>query len=301
MSEHLAATVSPGTPTVAVGGVPGAIAATSQTWSVLAHRSVGDLVITTTPAGVVTGTIFGDAINGFWHEASQRLIFARVINGEAFEQSQVFRGFMFTATLDGSVVTFLSGAFFAGPKAAGGSVDQHEFGWVAALRGTSQGALVPGDPAHHLLDVFGAVPQGEPLSPSPVPGAFSWDSGAVLNGHVVQIAIRGGVAGQGWADARTFVEGAIGGSPRLTGFLHLAASGGDLTFLRQPSGPLPVTGDDLQLFYAHPVELTADIESGATVMRGFTGHFSALAGTGAKPGRTEFGWFATETPRELPK
>lgn len=266
---------------------------TLQTWSLLGHRSVGDLVISTSPSGVVSGTMFGNPVSGFWDKVTKRLTVVRVI-ADAFEQCQFFRGYSFSASFGGATHTFLTGDFEAGSK-AGGREEQHTFGWLAVLRGSGPaGAAAPGDPSQHLLDVLGAVPPSAPWQVGSVSGAFSWDSTMVMNGYTSTLALRSNLTNQTWHDADAWVEGMIGNDPgtRVNGFLRHGDNGGDLTLLRAPKAS-PIRGDGLQLISGHPVELQVGTKSSGVVFHGWAGQFTALAGTGATPGRTEYGWFAT--------
>lgn len=101
-------------------------------WSFNGNGFPGTLRITSmTGEGHIAGTVYGQAIYGFWDETSKRISFVRVINIFDPHAQQIFTGFLLTGpdsnplTLAGSFERFAStGAFPARPL----------YGWYAQKR-----------------------------------------------------------------------------------------------------------------------------------------------------------------------
>lgn len=100
-------------------------------WNLVANGFDGTLQIDSIgPGGELGGSVFGQAITGFWDEGSQVITFMRVPPEASGNASviQVYRGAFFQ---QGSIGT-LSGLFlaFAG---TGGTAARSEFGWFAQI------------------------------------------------------------------------------------------------------------------------------------------------------------------------
>jgi hypothetical protein len=106
-----------------------------QPWRINANGSMGDLFVTSVSAdGKVSGTVFGDQIDGFWDEDAQRITFIRVPpQGSGVSAVQVYTGFKFENT-SGSDTTHTLCGFFEAFAGAGGSAQRNLFGWFASIR-----------------------------------------------------------------------------------------------------------------------------------------------------------------------
>jgi hypothetical protein len=95
----------------------------------IANGFRGDLVILENN-GIITGSVFGDSIIGFWDNVAHKIIFTR-LGGSG----QVYVGYSFQRVeLDPQRGTFcystLSGEFLT-PGAGGGTPQRFEYGWYA--------------------------------------------------------------------------------------------------------------------------------------------------------------------------
>jgi hypothetical protein len=116
------------------------------TWQVNGNGFRGELVIAAVDAaGNLNGTIYGDAISGFWDETTQRIFFSRNLNPNDPTALQVFTGYHFDANQSlfpkGPAVSppappfqfrMLTGDFvaFAG---GGGVASRPAYGWMARI------------------------------------------------------------------------------------------------------------------------------------------------------------------------
>src|SRR5690349_12990163 len=70
------------------------------TWGVNANGLTGLLQLSCNN-GIITGTLYGDQISGFWNDSAKRLMFYRAINGNTSytppEQIQVYTAYMYPA------------------------------------------------------------------------------------------------------------------------------------------------------------------------------------------------------------
>jgi hypothetical protein len=92
-------------------------------WTLKVNKSEGTLVLSVTSQGIVSGTLLGDPIDGFWDETSKRLMILRSPSDGALANNQVFTGYYF----ENSSIHYLTGSFevFNVPP------QQTLFGWYA--------------------------------------------------------------------------------------------------------------------------------------------------------------------------
>lgn len=105
---------------------------TKGTWSVHANGYRGQLEIATIgPQGEVTGTVYGDKLDGFWDEDSKKITFIRIPGSGNPVAIQTYSGYLFDEG-DGSSATteFLAGSFeaFSG---TGATAQRTTYGWFA--------------------------------------------------------------------------------------------------------------------------------------------------------------------------
>jgi hypothetical protein len=94
-------------------------------WNINANGFEGTLNISSVDAeGQLTGTVFGDAIQGFWDDTEQKVVFLR--EGNNLSQTQVFTGFRF-----GPEDTHTVAGYFAAFSGTGGFAERNLFGWFA--------------------------------------------------------------------------------------------------------------------------------------------------------------------------
>jgi hypothetical protein len=104
-------------------------------WDVLVGGVVGPgaLVTNVGPQGNLTGTFFGDSIQGFYNRDSAEMMFVRQIFGSTDPAlTQVFTGYYWQTNTGTDQFDELAGflEYFAG--AAGGTAVRHRQGWVAS-------------------------------------------------------------------------------------------------------------------------------------------------------------------------
>jgi hypothetical protein len=102
----------------------------SGIWHVNANGYIGDLNVTSYNAanGRISGTVFGNPMQGFWDDNSKRITFTRTINIFFVNTIQVYTGYLFTGPENQSA---MAGSFeaFAG---TGATVERPVYGWVAS-------------------------------------------------------------------------------------------------------------------------------------------------------------------------
>jgi hypothetical protein len=86
--------------------------------------------------GMISGTVYGERIIGFWDETTHKIIFMRMTNEANPYTFQVYKGFMFKVSErnPSTGVVFCYSVFtgeFLTPGGGGGSPQRNEFGWLA--------------------------------------------------------------------------------------------------------------------------------------------------------------------------
>lgn len=103
------------------------------TWEVIGNGFAGTLVINVDPQGNVTGTIYGDPIEGFFDEPSHKIIFVRRIGGDP-SIIQVWTGYLWsegaTFCAFGDIRRQIAGSFEAFAS-TGATPARNVFGWTA--------------------------------------------------------------------------------------------------------------------------------------------------------------------------
>jgi hypothetical protein len=107
------------------------------TWTIDGNGSRGDLIIQgIANDGSLTGTAYGQEIEGWWDEQAQRISFVRLLNPSDHKQIQAFVGYHWRENVGSPSGTtfYLAGSFdtFAG---AGGKASQPAYGWFAKMQG----------------------------------------------------------------------------------------------------------------------------------------------------------------------
>ena len=104
-------------------------------WEVIANGFRGTLNISVDPQGNVTGTIFGDSIEGFFDQVSNKIIFVRTFGDDPLD-IQVYTGYLWTtgATFctGGDIRNQMAGSFEAFAS-SGATPGRNVFGWTAIL------------------------------------------------------------------------------------------------------------------------------------------------------------------------
>jgi hypothetical protein len=103
------------------------------TWQVDGNGSRGDLIIQGIDSrGRVSGTIYGQSINGWWDEDARRITFLRVPNQQDPRSEQTFDGYAWDEPAGADTDFFLAGSFetYAG---GGGSAKRPTYGWFARM------------------------------------------------------------------------------------------------------------------------------------------------------------------------
>jgi len=101
-------------------------------WNVNGNGSVGVLNVTSIDGqGHLTGTIYGNPIQGFWDDTAAKATFLRIINANDPTTLQIFTGYLF---VNGKTST-IAGGFeaFAG---SGGVASRAIYGWFAQITTT---------------------------------------------------------------------------------------------------------------------------------------------------------------------
>lgn len=94
-------------------------------WQINGNGWPGTLALSVDGNGNVTGTVYGNPIQGFWDDAAQKLMFLRSPNSDP-STGQIYTGYLFkrdsTYTLAGS---------FQGFAGSGGVATRAVWGWFA--------------------------------------------------------------------------------------------------------------------------------------------------------------------------
>lgn len=277
-------TLDPGTSTI--GSTP--VAEISMQWSVLAADQIGNLGLTTEQDGSVTGSLFGDSVAGFWDEDSQTLTFMRVGDGEDLVDHTLYRAHRFSVDSQWGQFEAMAGIVesFTGPRE---SPDIYRSGWFAILReigGDDHGA------SEHLWNVI-----SEQLpDPKDINATTGGDLNVVVaNGHVgpwsMQNTPHHPPGGPVWVamfnqPSNEHSHGEVG--------LTKSGQRGTVSLIRPPTTPSG-DGTDYQVFRGGKLLGRVGSSKDFRHIVGWAGSFTALAGTGGQPGRTEYGWFAVST------
>src|SRR5262245_6515132 len=97
------------------------MAAPNGCWDIMSNGFRGVLLLAVEESGQVTGTMYGNPIRGFWHEAAQKLIVYRLCSN-AVDSLQVFTGYQFPGGMAGSFEAFAG---------SGAEPARNVFGWYA--------------------------------------------------------------------------------------------------------------------------------------------------------------------------
>jgi hypothetical protein len=104
-------------------------------WQLNANASTGTLVITSVnAAGGVSGTAFGNTIEGFWDSDANELMFLRISSSTNPSRNQVYTGYMFQNPVNpdaGENFTITLTGYFEAFAGSGGTAPRHRFGWFA--------------------------------------------------------------------------------------------------------------------------------------------------------------------------
>lgn len=119
----------------ALASVPKAAHAASSlptgTWNINQNSHKGKLIITSVDAaGKVSGTVFGNTIQGFWDEDAKKITLMRIINAANPSTIQILTGYMFRNS-SGSDAEFTLAGSFEAFSGTGGTAQRHVFGWYA--------------------------------------------------------------------------------------------------------------------------------------------------------------------------
>jgi hypothetical protein len=264
------------------------------TWSVLANRSIGSLSLSIEPDGTLTGTAFGDQVTGFWDADRSTLTFMRNPSDRTNDRHQLYRAQGFTVQTATGSMEVLAGSYeaFAG---TGARADANRFGWFAVRRSTTLDTNQPA-PDQHLWERLRTVLPDEDAITIGVTGGHHYVAAA--NGHVGPLYL----AKLPISPPGDEVWGNLFSKPlaNVHGFVRTAppAGGGmpynELLFLRSTNHATS-DGEDLQVYRGHAVQGSVATTGKLRTIHGWAGTFTALAGTGATPDRTEYGWFAIAT------
>ena len=258
-------------------------------WSVLAADALGNLSMVTKQDGSVTGTLFGDPVAGFWDEDRQTLTILRVGDSGDIVDLGLYRGHQFSVNTQWGKFQAMAGIFesFEGPRL---SNDTYHSGWFAIHR--EIGGNTAGSAEEHLwTTIRQQLPDPEDISAT--------SDGELLvivaNGHVAPMAIQNmphqPPGGPVWAAMFKQLD-----NVHSHGAVELTKGGqrGTIALVRPLEHPLTdIT--DRQVYRGGKLKGYLGTTSDTRRIVGWAGTFTALAGGGGRPDRTEYGWFAVAT------
>ncbi len=94
-------------------------------WQINGNGCSGTLAVSVDGNGNVTGTVYGDPIQGFWDDGAQKLTFLRTPNSDP-SSSQIYTGYLFE-----SIFTYTLAGSFQGFAGTGGAARRAVYGWLA--------------------------------------------------------------------------------------------------------------------------------------------------------------------------
>ena len=107
-------------------------------WNINANGHEGQLNIASVdPQGNLSGTVFGNPIQGFWDEDAQKITFMRIINASDPSLTQIYTGFRFQNPITpgaGEDVTQTLTGFFEAFSGSGATAQSNLFGWFAQMK-----------------------------------------------------------------------------------------------------------------------------------------------------------------------
>lgn len=99
-------------------------------WSLNANGSLGTLVIASVDAtGNVSGSAFGNPIEGFYDSDANELFFLRILSTTNPSANQIYTGYLFQ-----NAALFTLAGYFEAFAGSGGTTQRHRFGWFARRR-----------------------------------------------------------------------------------------------------------------------------------------------------------------------
>jgi hypothetical protein len=237
------------------------------TWYIDENGDEGTLRIAAIDAqGNVTGTVFGEQIEGFWDENLQRIMFVRMPDPADKSTFKIYTGYLFTIShpLPPSAEAVLAGHFEAF-QGGGGAAQRSLFGWVAHL-GHPVGVAFPLVPASHPEDA----------------GLEHWigvDVYINANGYEGPLRIAA-------IDAQGNVAGTVFGE-QIEGFWDENLQ--RIIFMRMTN---PADKSTFQIYTGYPFMRKQIDPTSTTTTATLTGHFEAFQGGGGAAQRSLFGWVA---------
>jgi len=103
------------------------------TWKINGNGFKGELVIASVDAqGKVSGTVYGNPIQGFWDEDARRITFTRGNNATSPSRVQIYTSYMFRNNA-GSDSEFTLAGYFEAFSGMGGTAQRNVFGWFATI------------------------------------------------------------------------------------------------------------------------------------------------------------------------
>jgi len=269
-------------------------------WSLLLGGNICNLSLTTREDGSVTGALPWANVAGLWDHDSQTLTVTSITRGEQADSYGLYRGHRFSVETEWGAFEAMAGTLetFTEPYDTEDN-EADEVGWFAILR--EMGGNTHGASKHLWTTLRTQLPRPSDLDASLV---------MVSNGYVGPMSILGepDTSHSGPVRAELFdqagdafshgtVTATWDGAPRRMRLLRPStdpsSDGTDCQVYRggallvgldpdenQPEGPGPLGG--------HPAFIS-----------GWAGSFTALTGTGGRPGRTDYGWFAVRASAGL--
>ena len=107
------------------------------TWKINGNGFEGNLNIDSVDAkGTLSGNVFGQPIEGFWDEVSQKIIFMRIITPNDPSTFQIYTGYLFQnpqRPTPGQDITHTLTGFFEAFAGTGAVAQRTLYGWMASV------------------------------------------------------------------------------------------------------------------------------------------------------------------------
>ena len=107
------------------------------TWSMNGNGHLGQLIINSVDAqGKLNGTVYGQAIEGFWDDRSQKITFIRVTSTTDPSRLQIYTGFQFKTPPNpggGQNFSYTLSGYFEAFAGTGAVAHRTLYGWYASV------------------------------------------------------------------------------------------------------------------------------------------------------------------------
>ena len=113
------------------------MALTTGIWNINGNGYPGQLnIVSVDSQGKLNGTVYGQPIEGFWDDISQKIMFMRIIDASKPSTLQIYTGYLFKTPVRpraGQNITYTLTGFFEAFAGTGAVAQRTLYGWYASV------------------------------------------------------------------------------------------------------------------------------------------------------------------------